>query len=421
MCRIYLLCGVLLPLLIQSQWFPKTSIGGMSKVKAPAFRYKCTSMPYWSLWSDTNMVNHDLIRAKNRKKDEFYTQFRDIEAEMNAYVEHNPDVFRDKTILLPCDDPEWSNFTKFFAAKFNILGLRKLISTSFAPDSKEYVLGGLFSELEMSSPQFDADLSKTHGKIFILERDVDRDRIVDIDDIRWEYLNGDGDFASEEVTALRDEADFIITNPPFSLFRKFFDWVVESRKQFSIIGSVTSLSYKQVFTEILDNRMWIGPTIHSGNREFEVPKDYTLEGTACRIDETGRKFISVKGVRWLTNIDHGLRHSEMNLMSMADNMRFNRHKDFSEKYPYQQNDNYYAIEVPYTDAIPSDYYGVMGVPLSWLDRYCPEQFEIIGLPENPRSCTNPKVLGLMKPGAEKYDRTYNEGARHFARIFIRRK
>lgn len=325
------------------------------------------------------MANEDLRTAQAGKNDEFYTQYHDIEVEMNAYLEYNPDVFRGKTILLPCDDPEWSNFTKYFAAKFDALGLKKLISTSYAPESKKMVLGGLFSEYEQSSPQFNADKSKTHGKIFILDRDITGDGHINIDDLHWDYLDGNGDFKSDEVTALRDEADIIITNPPFSLFRDFLAWITEADKEFIIIGNMNAITYKETFPLIMANKMWMGSTIHSGDREFEVPQEYPLNAAGWRIDESGRKFIRVKGVRWFTNIDHGRRHEPLALMSMADNLRFSRHKELKGKTAYDRYDNYDAIEVPFTDAIPADYGGIMGVPISWLDKYCPEQFEIVGL------------------------------------------
>ena len=334
------------------------------------------------------MANEDLRTAQVGKNDEFYTQYHDIEVEMNAYLEYNPDVFRDKTILLPCDDPEWSNFTKYFAAKFDALGLKKLISTSYAPESKKLVLGGLFSEFEQTSPQFDADKSKTHGKIFILDRDLTGDGHINIDDLHWEYLNGDGDFRSDEVTSLRDEADVIVTNPPFSLFREFFSWLIESKKQFAIIGSLNSVSYKQVFPKIMANLIWLGASIHSGDREFEVPQEYPLNASGWRIDESGRKFIRVKGVRWFTNIDHGRRHEPLALMSMSDNLRFSSHKSLRGKKEYHRYINYDAIEIPFTDSIPSDFNGAMGVPLSFLDKYCPEQFEILGIGNGGELGTN---------------------------------
>lgn len=325
------------------------------------------------------MANENLRTAQAGKNDEFYTQYHDIEVEMNAYLEYNPDVFRGKTILLPCDDPEWSNFTKYFAAKFDVLGLKKLISTSYAPESKKMFLGGVFSEYEQSSPQFNANKSKTNGKIFILDSDITGDGHINIDDLQWDYLDGDGDFKSDEVTALRDEADIIITNPPFSLFRDFLAWITEADKQFIIIGNINAITYKETFPLIMTDKMWMGSTIHSGDREFEVPQEYPLNAAGWRIDESGRKFIRVKGVRWFTNIDHGRRHEPLALMSMADNLRFSRHKELRGKTAYDRYDNYDAIEVPFTDAIPADYDGVMGVPISWLDKYCPEQFEIVGL------------------------------------------
>lgn len=327
------------------------------------------------------MANEDLRTAQAGKNDEFYTQFHDIEVEMNAYLEYNPDVFKGKTILLPCDDPEWSNFTKYFAAKFDELGIKKLISTSYAPERKKMVLGGLFSDFERESPQFDEDKSKTHGKIFVLEKDVTGDGRINIDDLEWGYLDGDGDFRSEEVSKLRDEADIIVTNPPFSLFREFLEWIMEAGKQFIIIGNMNAITYKETFPLIMTNQIWLGPTIHSGDREFEVPEEYPIKAAGWRIDENGRKFIRVKGVRWFTNIDHGRRHEPLPLMSKADNLRYSTHKDLKGKSDYDKYDNYAAIEVPYTDAIPGDYEGVMGVPISWLDKYCPEQFEIVGITE----------------------------------------
>lgn len=355
---------------------------------------------------------------------------------MNAYLEYNPDVFRGKTILLPCDDPEWSNFTKYFAAKFDALGLKKLISTSYAPESKKMVLGGLFSEYEQISPQFDADKSKTHGKIFILDRDLTGDGHINIDDLHWDYLTGDGDFRSDEVTALRNEADIIITNPPFSLFREFFSWLIESKKQFAIIGSLNSVSYKQVFPTIMANLVWLGASIHSGDREFEVPQAYPLNASGWRIDESGRKFIRVKGVRWLTNIDHGRRHEPLALMSMADNLRFSSHKTLRGKKEYYRYINFDAIEIPFTDSIPSDFNGAMGVPLSFLDKYCPEQFEILGIGNGGDLGTNYGISSNLSEAECKAlfqeDRSFRKGKLCyrddsgkligcFAKILIRKK
>ena len=324
------------------------------------------------------MANTNLGDAKTAKNDEFYTQYHDIEYEVNAYIEYDPDVFRGKTILLPCDDPEWSNFTKYFAQNFDRFGLKRLISTSYAPESKRYKFGYEPTLFETLDPRFDEDKTKTHGKIFVLDRDKTGDGRIDVNDLEWDYLEGDGDFRSEEVKQLRDEADFIITNPPFSLFREFLAWIVEANKRFLIIGNMNAITYKEVFPLIMENKMWYGCTISSGDREFGVPDEYPLAAAGWRIEKKKKKYIRIKGVRWFSNIDHGRRHQPLPLMTMADNIKFSRHKEI-RGHDYQRYDNYDAIEVPYTDAIPGDYDGVMGVPISFLDKYCPEQFVILGI------------------------------------------
>ena len=322
------------------------------------------------------MANSNLTSAKKAKNDEFYTQYHDIEKEVTAYVEFNPDVFRDKTVFLPCDDPEWSNFTKFFAQNFQTLGLKKLVSTSYAAESKK--LGAYQPSLfEMESEKYDKAKTAQKGKIYTLTCDKSGDGKIDVNDLDWDYLTGDGDFRSEEVRALRDQADVIITNPPFSQFREFLAWVVEADKQFLLIGNMNAITYKEVFPLIKANKMWLGPSISSGDREFRVPNDYPIEAAGWRIDGDGAIYLRIKGVRWFTNIDNGRRHQHLQLMSMADNLRFNKKLKGTEKYHCY--DNYDAIEVPFTDAIPSDYEGVMGVPISFLDKYSPEQFEILGI------------------------------------------
>lgn len=323
------------------------------------------------------MANETLSKAKAEKNDEFYTQYHDIEREVEAYLEYDPNVFQGKTVLLPCDDPEWSNFTRYFAQNFERLGLKKLISTSYAHESKKYKGPIQLTLFETEAPQYDASKTSTHGKIFILTRDTTGDGRINIDDLEWQYLEDDGDFHSEEVTRLRDEADIIVTNPPFSLFREFVAWLMEAGKQFIVIGNMNAITYKEVFPLIKENRIWMGVSIHSGDREFRVPETYPLEAAGWRIDEDGNKFIRVKGVRWFTNIDHGRRHQPLQLMTMADNLKFSKHKEIKGRTHYDSYDNYDAIEVPFTDAIPSDYDGAMGVPISFLDKYCPEQFEII--------------------------------------------
>ena len=323
------------------------------------------------------MANKNLKEAKAAKNDEFYTQYHDIESEMNAYIEYNPNVFRGKTILLPCDDPEWSNFTRYFVAKFEELGIKKLISTSFAQESKNYKSDWQPSLFETEDPRFRADKTAICGKIFTLTGDTNKNGRIDIDDLEWAYLEGTGDFRSPEVTALRDEADIIITNPPFSLFREFLAWIVEGNKQFAIIGNMNAITYKEVFPLIKENKIWLGVPFSNGNAYFKsgIRNDY-----AVGVYDKDSDLVKFRNCIWLTNLEHGRRHQPLALMTMEDNLRYN--KKMKGKQSYERYDNYDAIEVPFTDAIPSDYEGAMGVPISFLDKYCPEQFEILGMCEN---------------------------------------
>ena len=340
------------------------------------------------------MANENLGAAKKAKFDEFYTQYHDIEKEMNAYLDFDKNVFRDKVILLPCDDPEWSNFTKYFAQNFERLGLKKLISTSYAPDSKPQELDLQLTLFETQSPKFDKAKARANGKIYTLTRDTTGDKKINVEDLEWEYLKGDGDFRSAEVTSLRDEADIIITNPPFSLFREFLGWITAADKMLVILGNMNAITYKEVFRLIKENRLWLGESIHSGDREFEVPQSSDTRSPSLRVDEDGRKFIRVDGIRWFTNIDHGRRHQPLTLMSEEDNIKFSRHKDV-KGVGYQKYDNYDAIEVPFTDAIPADCAGVMGVPISFLSKHNPDQFEILGATQ--RGCHD------AMPDTRKYD------------------
>ena len=205
------------------------------------------------------MANSNLTSAKKAKNDEFYTQYHDIEKEVTAYVEFNSDVFRNKTVFLPCDDPEWSNFTKFFAQNFQTLGLKKLVSTSYAADSKKLPFCEPSPRIK-ESKNFDPAKDRVCGKIYTLTGDKTGDGNINVDDLEWEYMSGDGDFGSKEVRALRDKADIIITNPPFSLFREFLAWVVEADKQFLLIGNMNAITYKEVFPLIKANKMWLGVT-----------------------------------------------------------------------------------------------------------------------------------------------------------------
>ena len=330
--------------------------------------------------ADKTAKNSNLRNANKAKNDEFYTQFHDIEKEINAYLDYDQNTFRGKTILLPCDDPEWSNFTKFFAQNFERLGLKKLISTSFAPDSKAFKGGYQPTLFESEHPQFDKEKTVTNGKIFTLTHDKSGDNKIDINDLEWTYLKGDGDFRSDEIKKLRNEADIIVTNPPFSLFREFLAWIVEAEKQFLIIGNMNAITYKEVFPLIKNDKMWTGSRfnqrLNGKNMTFYVPDDYKLTGTEVEVSSDGKKMISVAGTGWYTNLDHGRRHQPLPLMTMADNIKFSKHKQVKGQ-EYLKYDNYNAIEVPFTDAIPSDYKGAMGVPISFLNKYNPEQFEIL--------------------------------------------
>ena len=281
----------------------------------------------------------NLDAAKAVKNDEFYTQWNDIENEMQAYLEYNPDVFRGKVVLLPCDDPDRSNFTKYFAERFGQLGLKKLISTSYAAD------GG-------------------NGKVFVLEGE---------NEPQWGYLAGDGDFRSDGVTALRDEADIVVTNPPFSIFREFMAWLIEGGVGFSVIGNMNAITYKEIFPLIKGNEMWLGAS-RMGAKCFALPSNAPVK--ANQHEENGVRFQKFGNIAWFTNIEHGHRHEPLPLMTMDDNLRYNK-RIMGSSNSYKNYDNYDAIEVPFTSGIPSDYEGVMGVPISFLDKYNPEQFEIV--------------------------------------------
>jgi hypothetical protein len=419
------------------------------------------------------MANKNLSNAKNAKNDEFYTQLNDIQAEVNAYIDYDPDVFRGKTVLLPCDDPEWSNFTRFFAQNFERFGLKKLISTSYAAASKKVgelshaetrrrggCKGGYASFpqwyqpslFEQESPQYDEDKTAVRGKIFVLDHDTNKNGRIDFEDLEWEYLEGDGDFRSEEVCKLRDEADMIVTNPPFSLFREFLAWIVgddgkdvltqrrrgaecaekvkgglaaknaKGAKKFLIIGNMNAITYKEVFPLIMANKMWLGATGFVTDMVFGVPKGMFVKpadkAKAARLGYVG-DFTRLGNSCWFTNIDHGRRHRPLRLMTMADNIKFSKHKEI-RGVGYLHYENYDAIEVPFTDAIPGDYVGIMGVPISFLDKYCPEQFEIIGISLELADMTVIKrELGKLNGGPRLYTRRNGELVRQYERILIR--
>lgn len=311
------------------------------------------------------MATRNLDRAKEAKKDEFYTQLADIENELKHYRQH----FRGKTILCNCDDPYESNFFKYFANNFNAFGLKKLIATCY---NGSPVQG---SELMLDFGDFQDEPKKIAYKVEITEvTDANGDGRIDLADVRHliqndknvlSTLKENGDFRSKECIELLKEADIVVTNPPFSLFREYVAQLMAYEKKFLIIGNMNAITYKEIFPLIKNNQLWLGPSITSGDRKFWVPDDYELRAAGCGIDETGRKFIRVKGVRWFTNLDHKKRHEELILF----------HQYSPEEYP--KYDNYDAINVNATNDIPVDYDGAMGVPITFLDKYNPEQFEII--------------------------------------------
>ena len=281
-------------------------------------------------------ANKNLHQAKKAKNDEFYTQLTDIEKECFHYREH----FRDKVIYCNCDDARESNFFKYFAMNFEFFGLKKLITTGYKAYGK--------------------------GVCLVYEGDKNGNKVADDNEIQVTELKGDGDFRSEECIELLKQADIVVTNPPFSLFREYVAQLVEYEKKFLIIGNMNAITFKEIFPLIKDNKLWWGYSIHSGDREFRVPDNYTLEAAGCRVDDDGNKFIRVKGVRWFTNLEHKKRNEELIL-----------YKKYSSDY-YPKYENHNAIDPSKTCEIPIDYDGVMGVPITFFDKYNPNQFEIIG-------------------------------------------
>ena len=335
---------------------------------------------------------------------------------MRYYRKH----FKDKTVLCNCDDPFESNFFKQFVLNFNRLGLKKLIATCYSGSpiaNQQLSLFDIIGESEENT-------NKPYKAIVTQVYDKTGDGGVDMFDVAELFktgenqlteLQGDGDFRSDECLELLHEADIVVTNPPFSLFREYVTTLIENEKQFIIIGNVNAIAYKEIFPLLKDDKMWIGASIHSGDRAFYVPDDYPMKASGCGIDEDGRKFIRVKGVRWYTNLDMKLRHDELILVR-----KYN-----PEEYP--KYENFDAIEVSKTADIPCDYPGVMGVPITFMDKYCPDQFKIIGL----------GITDLGKSiGVGDYDRQYKtpasrdgtlyyvkdgKGVVPYARVLIRNK
>lgn len=382
------------------------------------------------------MANSNLHGAKRSKSDEFYTQYDDIQKEIEAYLEHNPDTFRNKVVYCNCDDPYESNFFRFFVKNFRRLGITRLITTSYKPSPiANSQLPLLASNDHPPPPPAESGSPKVTANKFIIEdvHHIDQGRGFNLEDVaqqlranannEWVPLEGDGDFRSDECVELLKQADIVVTNPPFSLFREYIQQLVEYDNKYLIIGNMNAVTYKGVFPLIRDNKTWFGPSITSGDRWFGVPADYPLEAATSKQDTEGNKFIKVKGVRWFTNLEHGRRHQPLPLMTMIDNLKYNNklRKELQKKVgsadEYPTYDNYDAIEVPITSAIPEDCSGAMGVPISFLDKYCPEQFEILDANDFRRSeAVSSKPHGLIKDGSGAIN-----GKPTYVRILIRHK
>lgn len=306
----------------------------------------------------------NLRTAKTSKKDEFYTQLSVIEKELKHYKEQ----FKDKVVYCNCDDPRVSNFFHYFSYNFEKLGLKILITTCYKNQNPD-----LFSQHDIE-------------KAIYLEYEGDKkgNNVPDPEEIGIKHLKGDGDFRSRECIELLKQADIVVTNPPFSLFREYVAQLVDYDKKFLIIGNVNAITYKEIFKLIKENKLWLGPSIHSGDREFGVPDDYPLTAAGHRIDSEGKKYIRVKGVRWFTNLDYKERHEDLILYK-----KYN-----PQEYPMY--DNYNAINVDKTKEIPSDYSGSMGVPITYLDKFNPEQFEIETLGIGEDNFTPTKKYGKFR-------------------------
>ena len=372
-----------------------------------------------------NATNKLLHNAKRSKSDEFYTQFSDIQKEIEAYLEYNPDVFRKQVVYCNCDDPFESNFFRYFVLNFKRIGLKRLITTSYKPSPVANTQLKLFGD--------DKSLEKAKGRPkitankFIINDvgDIDGDGEFSLKDValqlkknrnnEWMPLNGDGDFRSEESVALLKQADIVITNPPFSLFREYIKQLVDYDKKFLIIANINAITYKEVFPLLKGNKVWLGTGMGRWISGFIVPESYELYGSEARIDEEGNRIVATNNCLWFTNLDHGKRHQPLPLMTMKDNIKFSSHKEIKGK-GYKKYDNYDAIEVPYTDAIPSDYDHVIGVPITFLDKYNPDQFEIIGASDNGVVDEKYKI-----PHFKKHNEPYVDNQKVYKRIFIKKK
>jgi len=368
----------------------------------------------------------NLKNARRAKNDEFYTQYGDIQKEIEKYLDFNPDTFRNKIVYCNCDDPYESNFFRYFVLNFRKLGLKQLITTSYKPSPVANTQLELFGD-NITLPKVKGR-SKVNANKFIINdvHKMDDESEFNLKSVarklrankhnEWTPLLGNGDFRSDECISLLKESDIVVTNPCFSLFREYFRQLFDCNKKFLIIGNINSLTYREIFQKIKNNKAWLGNGMGRWISGFIVPASYDLYGSEARIDENGNRIVATNNCLWLTNLDHGRRHQPLQLMTMAENLKYSKHKEIRGKKSYDKYDNYDAIEVPFTDAIPSDYKGVMGVPITFLDKYNPEQFEILG---------NSNVRGerehLMNNVKCATDCTYINGKPQYARILIKLK
>jgi hypothetical protein len=378
------------------------------------------------------MANNNLKKAKRAKNDEFYTQYADIQKEIEAYLEFNPNVFRGKVVYCNCDDPYESNFFRYFVLNFKKLRLKQLITTSYKPSPVANTQLGLFGD--------DITLAKSKGRAkinankFIINEvhEIASDGEFNLKAVskklkanknnEWTPLEGDGDFRSDECINLLKESDIVVTNPPFSLFRVYVKQLFDYNKKFIIIGNKNSVTYKEIFPLIKDNKMWSGKTEWSGGLWFVTMDDGDVD---LVVDGINMKNVSSV---WFTNLEHGRRHQPLPLMTMKENLKYSKHKEIKGKKKYDKYDNYDAIEVPFTDAIPSDYDGIMGVPITFLDKYNPDQFEIVGITDRENihgmrtkvytQKDSPKYADLNRRAAIKVGSDYIPT---YARLLIQKK
>jgi len=369
------------------------------------------------------MANSNLTSAQKAKNDEFYTQYSDIQKEIEAYLEYDPDVFRGRVVYSNCDDPFESNFFRFFALNFNRLGLKQLITTSYKPSPIANTQLGLFGDDKTVAP-FKGRPKVTANKLIINEvHDMDGDGAFNLRDIadqlkanknnEWAPLEGDGDFRSPECIELLKQSDIVVTNPPFSLFREYIKQLFDYGKKFIVIGNMNAITYKEIFPLIKDDKMWLGNGFHAGNAYFATPNIRSDFASGVYDEKTG--LVKFRNCHWFTNLDHGRRHQPLKLMTLDDNLKFN--KKMKGKTTYDHYDNYDAIEVPYTDALPSDYAGVMGVPISFLDRYSPEQFEILGITDR-ENIHGMRTKVYTKEDSPKYGDLNRRGAIKVGDVYI---